>query len=232
MNIRINIAPQPDDRACGATCLHGLYRYYGEELKLGQLIEEIPQLADGGTLGVHLATHALRHGFEATISTYNLQLFDPTWFEPEIDIQQRLQLQAEAKTDPRLRAATYAYLEFLELGGRVEFHELNPRRLQSLIHRGPLLVGLSATYLYRSRREVPDRDAGDDIRGMPVGHFVLLERCDPMINRVWIADPWGGNPMATGQHYSVGYDRLAAAILLSIVTYDANLISITLSDRQ
>ena len=232
MNIRINIAPQPSDIACGATCLHALYRYYGEDTKLDELMDEIPQLNNGGTLGVHLAAHALRHGFEATISTYNLQLFDPTWFEPEANMKERLILQAEAKTDRRLREATDAYLGFLELGGRIELHELNPRRLQSLIHRGPLLVGLSATYLYRNCRELPDRHVSDDIRGMPVGHFVLLERCDPITNRVSVADPWAGNPMATGQHYTVSYDRLAAAILLSIVTYDANLLSISLSDRQ
>ena len=37
------------------------------------------------TLAVLLGCHALRRGYEATIYTFNLQVFDPTWFEEPTD---------------------------------------------------------------------------------------------------------------------------------------------------
>ena len=44
--------PQPDDASCGPTCLHAVYRYFGEDVPLGRLRAAIPELPDGGTLAV------------------------------------------------------------------------------------------------------------------------------------------------------------------------------------
>ena len=57
--LRVEILPQPDDNSCGPTCLHALYRYYGDELPLDQVLAEVPMLESGGTLDVLLANHAL-----------------------------------------------------------------------------------------------------------------------------------------------------------------------------
>jgi hypothetical protein len=43
---------------------------------------------------------------------------------------------------------------------------------------------------------------------------------------VLVADPLMPNPMAFRQHYVVNVDRVICAILLGIVTYDANLLII------
>jgi len=37
----------------------------------------------GGTLAVNLANHALRRGYRALIVTYNLTVFDPSWFRAD-----------------------------------------------------------------------------------------------------------------------------------------------------
>ena len=78
--LEFDILPQPDNMSCGPTCLHALYRYYGDELPLEAVIEQVESLEGGGTLAVLLACHALRRGYDATIYTYNLKVFDPTWF--------------------------------------------------------------------------------------------------------------------------------------------------------
>ena len=89
------ILAQPDDTTCGPTCLHGVYRFYGDPIELAQVIHEVVPLESGGTLAVQLACHALRRGYRATLYTYNLALFDPTWFAtPERDIAERLRPQA------------------------------------------------------------------------------------------------------------------------------------------
>jgi ABC-type bacteriocin/lantibiotic exporter with double-glycine peptidase domain len=54
-----DILPQPDDSTCGPTCLHAIYRYFGDEVPLDQVIREVPSLHSGGTLAVMLRNHAL-----------------------------------------------------------------------------------------------------------------------------------------------------------------------------
>src|SRR5580765_1910367 len=75
--LQVEILPQPDDFSCGPTCLHALYRYYGEEISLDRIVAEVPMLESGGTLDVLLANHALARGYSAKVFTYNVQMFDP-----------------------------------------------------------------------------------------------------------------------------------------------------------
>lgn len=230
MRIQLDLPmrPQPNDETCGPTCLHALYRYYRKRIPLKTVIQEVPRLPAGGTLGVMLARHALRHGFRAQIYSYNLQVFDPTWFGPTApDIRERLTAQAEFKYDAKLRSATDAYLEFLELGGELHFEDLKRSLIRKYLDRQiPILTGLSATYLYRSAREFGPNSESDDVRGQPLGHFVILSGYDREKKTVSIADPFLRNPVAARHHYEVSMDRLIGAILLGIVTYDANLLII------
>lgn len=220
---RPRIEAQPDTTTCGPTCLHALYRHFGDEVDLHQVIRSIHRLDHGGTLDVFLANHALTRGYSAEIWTYNLQVFDPSWFIGRVDLAARLNAQMEAKSDRRLRVATRGYLEFLRLGGRIRFVDLTRTLIRRLLKDGhPVLTGLSATYLYRSMREWGPDDVDDDIRGVPVGHFVLLTGYDRKQREVEIADPMLGNPHGS-QSYRVHIDRVIGAVLLGAMTYDANL---------
>ena len=105
--LEFEIQPQPDDAACGPTCLQAVYRFFGDDVPLSELAAAIPRLDTGGTLAVSLAGHALRRGYAARIYTYNLSLFDPSWFtNPGVDLAERLRRQAAAKADAKLRTAT------------------------------------------------------------------------------------------------------------------------------
>lgn len=221
----VHILPQPDDTTCGPTCLHAVYRFFGEDPVLENVIAEVPPLPTGGTLGVLLACHALRRGYRATIYTYNLQMFDPTWFIPEQrDLPALLRAQAAVKPDdPKLQVATAAYLEFLELGGHIAYEELGRVLLADLLtDERPVLTGLNATYLYGCARERDEEY--DDVAGESMGHFVVLHDYDPETETVVVADPLHENPLYGEPYYEVGVDRLIGAILLGIVTYDANLL--------
>ncbi len=226
--LAIPILPQPDAASCGPTCLHAVYNYYGDKISLSEVITETQMLDAGGTLAVFLACSALRRGYNCTIYTYNLQMFDPTWFaSPDINIAERLQNQAEVKQDKKLRLATRGYLEFLQLGGKLKLTDLNTRLLRNIINRElPILTGLSSTYLYRTMREFGPKDIDDDIRGEPSGHFVVLSGYHKEDRTVLIADPLLPNPMAPTQLYPVNIDRVICAILLGVLTYDANLLVI------
>jgi hypothetical protein len=225
--LELDMHLQPDDESCGPTCLHAVYRYWGDELPLHRLIAEVELLDTGGTLGVLLALHALRRGYRSTLYTYNLQLFDPTWFiEPRTDLRERLESQAAEKEDGRLRFATRAYIDYLALGGDIHFEELSPQLIRRHLERDqPILTGLSATYLYGCARERGwGRLEADDIRGYPTGHFVVLGGYDADSDEVHIADPLHESPSHGSRYYPVGMQRLLGAILLGVLTYDAVLV--------
>lgn len=220
--------PQPDDTTCGPTCLCAVYHFFDDEIPLSQVVRETPELEGGGTLGVHLACHALRRGYAATIYSYNLRIFDPSWFKLDMaSIGERLRQRAAVKTDSKLRQAIAAYIQFIELGGRLRFSELTLSLVRRHLRDGlPVLAGLSATYLYHCPREIARTNTYDDIRGDPSGHFVVICGYRRDTRRLLIADPLYDNPTYGGQLYHVSAERLTASILLGVLTYDANLIII------
>lgn len=228
--VHIDILPQPDDSTCGPTCLHAVYRYYGDNIRLGDLIRQVPALDEGGTLAVFLGCHALERGYRATIYTYNLQVFDPTWFDEDgepINLRENLTAQRDAKKSSKLRTATAGYLRFLELGGRIVIEDLTTQLIRRYLNRNvPILTGLSATFLHRSVREYGPRNDEDSIRGEPTGHFVVLCGYEPKQREVLVADPMVPNPFTEKTIYAVTIDRVVCAILLGVVTYDANMLII------
>lgn len=231
--LELDIQSQPDDTTCGPTCLHAVYRYFGDDVDLNRLIGEVPALDTGGTLAVLLACHALRRGYQATIYTYNLQMFDPTWLSSEpVDLVGKLKAQRKYKRGHRLQAATAGYLEYLQSGGRVLLEDLTASLLRRYLDRSiPVLTGLSATYLYRSPREYGPNDEDDDIRGEPSGHFVVLCGYDKRTREITVADPQHTNPLGKGRIYRIQIDRVLNAILLGILTYDGNLLILEPSEH-
>lgn len=236
----IQIHAQPDETTCGPTCLHSVYHYYNDPLPLAQVIDECASLEDGGTLAVLLGCHALSRGYRATIVTFNLSIFDPTWFadadgnrtpaERSRHLVERLEAQSRVKSSEKLRVASQAYIDFLNLGGQLKMRDLSVPMLQHYLGLGvPLLTGLSSTYLYQSAREHANGDE-DDIGGYPTGHFVILRGYDAARRIAQVADPYRANPLGEEHDYEVDLDRLVCSILLGVLTYDANLLIIESAD--
>jgi len=245
----LEVARQPDDVTCGPTCLHAVYRYFNLDEQLQTLIHELPALADGSRLGVTLGLHALNRGFRATLYTYNLHIFDPTWFpnaapsrpsqpreQPQTQtpppgspalLSQKLTEQLEAKRarDPLLHTATAGYLQFLHAGGEVRLQDFTSALIARTLRRGlPILTVLTSTYLYRCEREWGPNDDPDDIQGEPSGHWVIIHGFNPVTRSVTIADPVRDNPAFSSTRYEVSISRLVTAVLLGVLTYDSNLL--------
>lgn len=225
LHLPVVIESQPDDTTCGPTCLHALYRFLGAPLDLAKVIADVPHLPDGGTLEVQLALDALARGYRATIYTYNLNLFDPTWFaRDDVDIAARLAARA-ARRDDKFRYAAGAYGRFIAQGGQLRFADLTRMLLRRLLGRGvPVIAALNVTYLYRCARVSGPRDDPDDVHGEAGGHFVLLAGYNRADRTILVADPYLPNPVAPGQRYAVHIDRVIGAILLGVMTYDASLL--------
>ncbi len=226
--LNFDIEAQPDEVTCGPTCLHALYQYYNDAISLKQVIHEVKKLKNGGTLAVMMGNHALQRGYQASIYTYNLNVFDPTWFKlSSTKMIHNLKRQMAYKIKRRkLLVASRAYIKFLEAGGKMLYHELDDNLIKGYLKKSiPILTGLSATYLYATPREISVNNKYDSIKGEPVGHFAIINGFDADTEEVYLADPMNPNPLKS-QYYSVTFDRLINSIMLGIVTYDANLLII------
>lgn len=225
----VNMGRQPTDFSCGPTCLQAIYAYYGKRISTKKLITSVPSLDDGGTLGVMLAQDALARGFRVRMVTWNLRVFDPTWFlNDAAPLAERLRMRARAKRrSSKLNLAAMAYADLVDAGGKIEFRDLTPALISDSLKRGvPILTGLSATFLYRDCRQRSSDEVADDLRGDPVGHFVILSGYDPKKRIVLVTDPMHPNPLSEVHTYPVPIDRLVGAIYLGVLTYDANLLMI------
>lgn len=225
--LALDISRQPTDSTCGPTCLHAVYNYLEEPVSLDEVINSVEYLKAGGTLAVMLGIDALKRGLEVEIITFNLKIFDPSWFsESGINLIEKLSQQLQHKKDPKFRQASKAYIEFIKLGGTISYKTLNEALIMHYLSQDiPVLTGLSATYLYNEKREIGDPVRFDDITGQPSGHFVVLAGIDRTLGKVNIADPLQANAYQK-QNYQVATDHLICSILLGIITYDANLMII------
>lgn len=229
--IPINIMTQPNDVTCGPTCLHAVYTYWGDTISLEEIISEVTYLETGGTLAVLLATHALRRGYDARVYTYNLQVFDPTWFNGQVNLIDKLHEQLKYKQDdPKLRMAILSYSDFIREGGQILYKNLTPSLLKHWFMQGvPLISGLSSTFLYNAVREYTTDGTDvipDDVRGYPCGHFVVLCGYNDTNHHIVVADPYQKNTVSGDNYYSVSMHHLINSIMLGVLTYEANLLVI------
>lgn len=228
-SLDIEILQQPDEVTCGPTALHAVYRYFGDAISLEQVVREVHQFEDGGTLAVWLGSHALQRGYEAVLYSCNLQLLDPTWFIlPYTNLIEKLKAQLlYKKEDEKLGRTTEAFIEFLSHGGVIKMEDFSREILRKTLNQGtPILTGLSSTFLYRSARETPPYQRLDDLRGTSTGHFVILCGYDRETKMVQIRDPHTQNPYSRTRKYQVHIDRVISSILLGVLTYDANFLVI------
>jgi hypothetical protein len=232
VELPVVIERQPDYTTCGPTSLHAIYHYYGDPIDLPSVIAETPALPTGGTLGVHLAVHALRRGYEVDSWACNVRHLDPTWFEQPTDLLAKLRARMEAKglaDDPRYGPALEALEEYLDLGGRVLWADLSPELLGRVIgEHTPLVTGTNGTYLYQCARET--EEGSDDVRGEPFGHFIVLCGYRSSDQSVAIADPLKDNPAHGTKYYRASVHRLIGAIFLGVGSDDGNLLRIRPKD--
>ncbi|MEZ5300623.1 MAG: hypothetical protein R3F11_08185 [Verrucomicrobiales bacterium] len=228
-----SINPQPTATSCGPTCLHAVYHFFGLDLTVASLMRAVPTVAGGGTIAVWLGVDALRRGFRARLYTCNLRVLDPTWFPPEPGkppdralLRAKIAAATKARRRPKERGELKALAEFLDLGGDLRMEPLSPSLLRRFLRAGlPIIAGLSCTFLYGDPRVLPETGADDDLRGEPEGHFVVVTQ-DPSGDRkaVTVHDPSPESPFDDPHCYDVGMDRLINAILLGVLTFDANIL--------
>lgn len=220
------VEPQPTETSCGPTCLRGVYQYLGLEVPVEDLIEAIPSLAGGGTLAVMLGVDALKRGFGAKLYSCNLRVLDPSWFPGTREsLRERLRASHSVRKKPKDLGELKALELFLDLGGDLRMEPLTRELIRRHLNDNrPILTGLSSTFLYRDKRTSPLTGQPDDLAGQSEGHFVVLSHYDRETRTVTVNDPWPHSPFEDPHRYHVHIDRLINAILLGVLSYDANLL--------
>jgi hypothetical protein len=228
MKLHVTVPPQPDDESCGITCLQAIYQYYGLEIPLETLKQEVVHWQSGGTVSVNLGRNALVRGFAAEIYTYNIKVFDPTWRElPKDELLVKLKLRQKRIRSNRQKKQIGFYLDFLCKGGSIRLDDLDESLMKRLFAaHHPVICGLSATYLYQAMRELPD-NLENDVTGHPVGHFVVVSGYNADTREVEIHDPLRRHALSATGMYSLPFHKFSNAVMLGILTYDANLLVIS-----
>lgn len=230
---------QPDDTSCGPTCLAQVLRFFGDRRPPAELRRRLRRNPDGGTLAVHLGRLALELGHHARLHPLGVRVFDPTWWAlDQATLRDRLARRAAGLADPEGRELAAAWLDYVDAGGHLAFHEPSPALLVRILDRGhPIICGLSATWLYRESRTIPETNVEDDVLGWPQGHFVTVVGHTGGGKHFHIVDPSPDAPVATGGaptassgqapgRYPLPADRLIHAILLGDITHDAVLLEV------
>jgi hypothetical protein len=193
-----------------------------------EILNDIPQFEEGGgTFGLTLAIDALKRGYKTSIYSFNLNIFDPSWFElPMEKIKGKLlELLEKGNLRTKDRTAARSAAQFIDLGGELRFANLSEELISSYLSRDiPILTGLSSSWLYKTQREDPITSEYDDILGKPAGHFVVLHGLDTKYREVDIADPYKPNPISGTNYYKVPMNSLINSILLGVMSYDGNLV--------
>lgn len=238
IELPVSILRQPDYTTCGPTSLHALYAYYGDTISLTEVIDQINKLEGGGTLGVHLAVHALQRGYAADMWVCNVTHWDPMWFKQKTDLAAKLRARMDARgmaDNPRYRKALEESEKYLELGGKVHWGDLTPKLIYNVLKKKyPILAGVNGTYMYQCSRETAE--GPDDVKGDAFGHFLTVCGCDTKKGTIDIADPLMDNPLFESKYYTVTVHRFIGALFLGNASDDANLLVIrpkrTMSAKQ
>jgi hypothetical protein len=161
---------------CGPSSLQQVMAYYGKKMKLGDIIKDIPMFMDGTYLA-YLAKYAMEAGFKPLIITYNVDIFDPTWFRlSRKSLIKKLRSRSRIrKLDINIRRGCKSYVDYLESGGKLSFNFTTTEIIKKYLKKKrPIIVRLSSTILHDRKRLDLNKDKRDDISGSPGFHFVVV----------------------------------------------------------
>lgn len=227
----LKMPPQPDDVSCGPTCLSAVYNFFGMPIPIEQVRKGVTMVPGGGTSAAYLGLDAMARGFATQIHVYDLNLFDPTWSGLDAkDITAKIQERmANMNLNEYAKVMYDGYIKFLDKGGKIVMEDITPDTLKRVFDGGaPILACVSDTWLYRSMRDYTTKEnkaVDDDIKGDPEAHFIVLHGMEG--NDILVADPYAKNPLGPDSYYRISYNKFLHALLLGVLTLDANLLIIT-----
>ena len=166
---------------CIPACLQQVFAYYDKEVSQEEILNSLDKPERGMSVPA-AGTFAKRSGFNPTIVTNNMDIFDPTWFD--VGSEKLIQHLKEKKSslDEYNKSVVEDFLEYLEIGGQIGFDTIDSELfVRSLSNKVPVIIELSSTDLYKKK------DSGEI-----EGHGVVIAGFDG--DKVKVVDPDRDNP--------------------------------------
>jgi hypothetical protein len=151
--LQLDILAQPDNVTCGPTCLHAVYRFYGDQLPLDQVIQRDSAASRRWDIGCfagvpRFAPRLRRDHFD--VQSADLR---PDLVSAPISLAWRIvcELRWPSSGSSKLACGERGLSGIAtDLGGRIQMEDFTSRLIRRYLKREiPILTGLSATYLYR-----------------------------------------------------------------------------------
>lgn len=194
---------------CGPNSLTMLLSYYDSSIKLEEVLKNTPQVKNLGTFDGWLGVTAIKLGYKVRINSLNIESIPRKWHSLKLSNILK-KLKTKKTKDKALNHSIKGYSKFIELGGKLIFENINKEMLIKKLNKGPILIGLSSSYLYKEEKTV--------------GHFVVVNGYEN--NKFSIIDPWHSIPFSKNGRYKLEPNKLINAILLGALTYDCCILEI------
>lgn len=179
--------PQQEEADCVQACAAQILSHFGTKKSVSEIKAEVPVFVDshGTKLGTsigHVAVYFLSLGFEVTLHTSDVVLFDTTWKQlSKQELVARLQDRAANLTHAiygrdAIQAITDGFVQFLQRGGMLVQAVVDEKYLVQLLTEGPVYAVVNYQFLYDKPkyRFVGDTLEDDPVRGDPSTHAVLI----------------------------------------------------------
>lgn len=130
-----------------------------------------------GTFMPYLGLYAMNAGFKSTITTHNINVFDPTWFKLSTkEINSKLERRSKEKDVPHeYQKESVAYSKYLAAGGGLKFDYIRPELLiKNLDQKKPIILDVCSTMLHIKHRKNRVADEYSDVSGMPMYHAIVV----------------------------------------------------------
>lgn len=225
------ITEQTTDYNCGPTVLSAVLNHFNIAVSPDEISNNLRYFTEEhGTFITCLGMYALEKNLDATIYTYDLDVFDLTWNNGTDELLYHLnKMLLKCNTEDEMkRLAIQYYIEFLKNGGHIEIcPDFNFTFNNIFSKERAVIAGVSSQILYRGSRI---NDNGDyDIYGKQEGHFIIAE---PAVNASYmgivdISDPYGLKSKYGKLNYSITFDTFVQAVLQSTHTHDGAWLEIT-----
>ncbi len=218
---------------CLPACVLAVFEFYKIDSNIDEIIEKVStdsqKLYDWEFKAGKLA---LKKGLQAKIYSNVTQIFDPSWVHlnrEELIKKLKKELNYSKKREEMIKKepsqSHYIYpnqeialritkeikaaLEFLKVGGEIDFSPISKEKIQAYINNKiPVIASINPTILHKMKRVYKDKP--DDIRGISWGHVIVISGYD---NKNFVISDPGGNFYRNSLNYKVDKDLLLESIL-------------------
>jgi hypothetical protein len=238
-DIHYNIPHTKQEEAadCAQAAAAQILAFYDVHKTVGDIKSEVGVGKDasgkpvGSSVG-HLAAYLIGLGFEVTMHTSDIQVFDRSWIDLDVqELIQNIRRRTPQVQHPRYEAdliteVCEGFIVFLEKGGKMDFSVVDEAYLHSLLEQGPIYTVINYQFMFDAPKgqysKGQDRFITETIKGQPNTHAIVISGYKE--GKFSVIDP--DKPVEESERW-VDASRLVGAYYLADMDIDSILLTLT-----